>query len=204
MRSKFLTTQNHFGFTLLELMVTLAIVAILAALAIPSLGEFAVRNKLSSIGNEFSGSVLRARNEAIGKNTCVTMCMSSTVDASQPACMTSGQDWQVGWIVFLNPSCDVALNKPMKPKLPPATGNEYSPEDMVLVRRPVSDNFIFNAQSSGRKIFFNARGNSRLSDADEFDLVYRAANDPMTLKYGFNICLDSLGRTRTISTSSSC
>jgi len=199
MKFKFVTLKNYAGFTLIELMVTVAIAAILAALAAPSLGEFSVRNKLTSIGNDFSGSVLRARNEAIGKNTCVTMCMSSTIDNDQPVCATSGQDWQIGWIVFLNPACDSSLTEPKK-----ISDGSYSDEDLILIRRPVGGEYYLKAQDSRRTLFFNSRGNSRLSDADNFRFLYRTISDPLSIKYGFNICLDAVGRTRTIPAGTAC
>jgi type IV fimbrial biogenesis protein FimT len=181
------------GFTLIELVVTIAIVAVLAALAAPSMRDYTVRNQLSAIGSEFSGSVLRARNEAVSKNTCTTMCISTTFDNASPSCATTGQDWQVGWILFLNPSCSSSLNSPA------------IAEDMILVRRPTSADYALNAQTSGRrKLFFNARGNSSLSGANEFDLQYLSPNNALSLKYAFNICIDSLGRTRNISGTSSC
>jgi len=175
-------------------MVTVALVAILAALAAPSLQAFMVRNTFASIGNEFQGSLLRARSEAVGKNTCTTMCMSSTVDNASPACTNTGSDWQIGWIVFLNPDCDTALNTPA------------APENMVLVRRGGNTNYYLQSQRSTptRKINFDARGNIGLNRTDEFDLIYQGSTSPNTMNYGFNICLAITGRTRSIPVTSNC
>ncbi len=185
---------SHRGFTLIELMVTLALIVILAALAAPALREYAIKSNLRNIGNEFTAGVLRARNEAISKNTCVTMCMSNTTDDALPSCKTSDSDWQVGWIGFLNTSCNTTIAGPA------------AIEDVIFVRKSVGDQYFLNSQASTprRKLTFNSRGYPGLTNADEFDLVYSAVNDPMTSKYAFNICLDKLGRTRTISTDSSC
>ncbi|MFZ4285283.1 GspH/FimT family pseudopilin [Variovorax sp. HJSM1_2] len=194
-----LCRNRHSGFTLLEVLVTVAIAGILAALAAPSLRDFVARNKMSSIGNEFTGSVLRARNEAVSRNTCVTMCLSTTVNdtgtgSSGPRCATTGQDWQVGWIAFLNPSCSSASNNPDADK----------PENLLFVRQPVAGEYYLNALSNTRKIQFNNRGLNGLGSAEEFDLVYQSVNHPWTQKYGFNICLNKMGRTRTISDASTC
>ncbi len=186
--------RNSRGFTLIELLVTLALIVILAALAAPALREYAIKSNLRNIGNEFTAGVLRARNEAISKNTCVTMCMSNTTDNALPACKTTDTDWQVGWIAFLNTSCNTTIAGPA------------AIEDVILVRKSVGDQYFLNSQAATprRKLTFNSRGYPGLTNADEFDLVYSAVNDPMTSKYSFNICLDKLGRTRTISTDSSC
>lgn len=194
-----LSTRDQ-GFTVIELMVVVAIVAILAALAAPSLRSFVVRNTFASIGNEFSGSILRARNEAVTKNICVTMCMSDTVDATSPFCKQSeDRDWQVGWLVFINPTCDTDYGKD-------AGSHAISAADMLLIRRPANPNYWLMSQGTNpiRKIMFNSRGNTSLGSAGEFDLAYQATGNQLTLDYGFNICLDKLGRTRSIPAASSC
>ena len=104
------------GFTLIELLVTLAVAAVLASLAAPSIRDFIVRSKMTNLSNEFSGSVLRARNEAVNRNVCVTLCMSS----SGTACTTTGTDWQAGWIGFLN------LSRPLKNCFSNASGRLMS------------------------------------------------------------------------------
>lgn len=180
------------GFTLIELMVTLAVAAILATLAAPSIRDFIVRSQMTNLGNEFTSTILKARNEAVNRNTCVTVCMSSSAANASPACTTSGDDWQVGWIAFLNPTCDSGLNKPTEDI------------NMLLARPAGNPSYSLQAQNSRKKLTFNARGSPGLSGADRFDLIYDTVGNPMTSKYGFNICLDGLGRTRTIPHDKTC
>lgn len=181
------------GFTLIELMVTLAVAAVLAGLAAPSIKDFIVRSRMTNIGNEFTSGVLRARNEAINRNTCVTLCMSTTAGGAAPVCATSGTDWQVGWIAFLNPSCNSAANAPS------------DTIDLFLTRVSAGDDFYLNSQSGApRKMMFNPRGAPGLVSAAEYDLVYQSVGGSYTTRFGFNICLDALGRTRTIPTDKTC
>ena len=181
-----LRSRRDAGFTLIELVVTLAVAALLASLAAPSVRDFIVRSGMTNLGNEFNASILKARNEAVNRNTCVTMCMSSTASGASPSCTTSGTDWQVGWIVFLNPSCDAGLNKPA--------------EDFnMLIARPGGESsYALQTQNNRKKLNFNSRGAPGLGGAGQFDLVYESVSNPLTEKYGFNICLDGLGRARTI------
>lgn len=194
MKNSALTPTVDAGFTLIELMVTIALIAILLALAAPSLNEFAIKSRIKNVGNEFASSVLKVRNEAISKNTCMTLCMSDTIDSALPSCKTTGSDWQVGWIGFINTTCDTTIAGPT------------SIEDVVLARRSIGDNYMLNSQASTprRKLTFNTRGYPSLNGADEFDLTYSSQNDPMNEKYAFNICIDKLGRTRTISYMGTC
>jgi type IV fimbrial biogenesis protein FimT len=82
------------GFTLVELMVTLAVVAILLGLAIPSFNDAILGTKLSTYANSLVASANVARSEAIKRNAAVTMCVST-----DGASCASG-NWDQGWIVL--------------------------------------------------------------------------------------------------------
>lgn len=180
------------GFTLIELLVTVSLLSVLIMLAAPSLQDFFVKNKIRQITDEFHQSMFLSKNTAVSKNICTTICMSTTLDGDSPACAASGTDWQVGWMIFLNHNCDSTINRPA------------SINDVIKIRKSVGEEYFLQSQSSTRKILFNSRGQLPLSSAGEFDLIYKATNNKNTEKFGLNICLDNLGRTRNIPSSSSC
>lgn len=82
------------GVTLIELMVTIAIFAIVLGIAVPSFTGAMLDSNLKSYADNLSSSALLARSEAIKRNTAVTLCVSS----SGTSCGTGS--WEQGWIVI--------------------------------------------------------------------------------------------------------
>lgn len=80
------------GFTLLELMVTIAIVAILAAFAIPSFTTMVANSRLGGAANTLQAALLKARSEALKRNCSMIV---------QPR--TGG--WVKGWQVVSDAGC---------------------------------------------------------------------------------------------------
>lgn len=89
--------NNTNGFTLLELLIVVAIVAILASFAVPSFQTSLANNRQTA---ELYG-VLRdiniSRSEAVKRGKRVVLCAGNEVDG----CIASA-DWSVGWIVFVD------------------------------------------------------------------------------------------------------
>jgi type IV fimbrial biogenesis protein FimT len=89
------------GFTLLELMTALAVLAVLVALATPSFREFSANSRISAASNSLLNALAVARSEALLRSTPVSVCAST--DAL--TCRTSKRDdWSNGWIVFTDNS----------------------------------------------------------------------------------------------------
>lgn len=82
------------GFTLIELMVTLAVLAFVVTLGVPQLVALSDNNRLVSSGNALVRDLHVARSEAVKRGMAVTIC-GSTDGAS---CNTG--NWEDGWIVF--------------------------------------------------------------------------------------------------------
>lgn len=99
------TPSTARGFTLIELMVTLAIVAILAMIALPSFRDTLRRSHVSAASNALLASFNYARAEAITRGQLVTLCAS----ASATSC-SSGTAWQGGWMVYSYPAGAASSN----------------------------------------------------------------------------------------------
>lgn len=86
--------QRLRGFTLIELMVTLAVLAILMGIGVPAFQEVSLSTTLRSNANKLVAGAQLARSEAIKRNAVVRMCVST----NGTTCAT-GSSWEKGWIV---------------------------------------------------------------------------------------------------------
>ena len=92
------------GFTLIELMVAIAIVSILMTLAVPSFIQMFQSNTISSNVNNFLADMRYARSEAVRRGGGVIMCRSDAPEAASPVCGSGSgpgtNGWVSGWIIF--------------------------------------------------------------------------------------------------------
>lgn len=91
-----LRQMPQLGFTMIELLVTISIAAIMMAIAVPSFQSFLLNSRLTGHTNDLVLGMAYARSEAVKRGVNVTVCASN----DQATC--SG-DWEDGWIVrFIN------------------------------------------------------------------------------------------------------
>lgn len=88
------STRSDHGFTLIELMITLAIAGVLATIGVPSLAHLLARVQDSGAQGALVTSLRHARTVAVMHNTRVLVCPSSDGRHCQAA-----DEWQHGWIV---------------------------------------------------------------------------------------------------------
>ncbi|WP_307583763.1 GspH/FimT family pseudopilin [Variovorax boronicumulans] len=92
--------RDQRGLTAIELMVTLAILAILIGIAAPSMTRFIVQWRLSNAVNAVTGSLRIARTEAIARARPVVVCQLRAGTAVECETGSGGNDLAAGWIVF--------------------------------------------------------------------------------------------------------
>jgi len=88
-------TRSEHGFTLVELMITIAILAIVMSLAVPAFRNMIQENRATTAANELVSALALARSEAIARNRPITVCRRK---ANTAEC-ESGTNWGTGWLV---------------------------------------------------------------------------------------------------------
>lgn len=83
------------GFSLVELMITIAVLAVVIAIAFPNFQGTLRSNRLATATNELMASIALARSEAIRHPNGAGVCPSATGDAC-------GGDWSEGWLVWID------------------------------------------------------------------------------------------------------
>lgn len=127
------------GFTLVELMVVLAVGAVLLAAGVPALGELIARQRLRTTAADLFAAIDLTRSEAIARGRRV---MLMPLDPS-------GTDWNQGWAVFVDKNASLGLD----------------PDDDLIFRQgPVAAGIVIRAAFSSPHppsyISYNSAGRS--------------------------------------------
>ncbi len=86
------------GFTLMELMVVMALAGVLLAIAVPNFREFIRNSRLTSAANDLIVSISAARTEAVKRQLPVAVCATADPNASPPVCSGGAYTAWVVWV----------------------------------------------------------------------------------------------------------
>jgi type IV fimbrial biogenesis protein FimT len=87
--------RRHGAFTVLEMLVALAIAAILLVTGAPTFHQFTWRQHMRAAVGNLHNDLLAARSEAVYRNVSVIACPGDPVGGC-----SGSSDWSGGWIVF--------------------------------------------------------------------------------------------------------
>ena len=178
------------GFTLVELMVALAIVALLATLAAPSFSRLIASTRMSGNVNGFLADMRYARSESIRRGGGVTLCRSDAPEAADPVCAdasgpggSGGQSnpgWISGWIVFHDLDND---------------GAKAPAETLLRVQSPITAlNAIGDSNPGPGRFRFTATG--RLLRADAATTLHFGSAPLFAVDAQRTVCVNPGGRAR--------
>ena len=94
-----MTKPRQNGFTLIELMVGLAVAAILLGIGVPSFVDAMQNSRISAQYNQAARSFFYARSEAVKSSDFVVVCARADIGSEQCG---GKDDWANGWIVFVD------------------------------------------------------------------------------------------------------
>jgi type IV fimbrial biogenesis protein FimT len=86
------------GFTLIELMVTVSILAILTTVAIPGFSDLIRNTQAKALANGMVTALQFARSEAVKRNQQVNVCPGGVI----AGCTAAPGAWADGWVVYVN------------------------------------------------------------------------------------------------------
>lgn len=159
------------GFTLIEMMVTVAIAAIIVGLGVPAMKGFLDTNRRAAAVNSFVTDIQRARSTSASRGNTIVMCTAT--DAS--GC-SGDTRWEDGWMVFIdsngNDTFDSAVDTSLSftepasgvtmPSNSPTGLLRFSPGFLSMTGNLTVAVCIDNVNENGRQVTVSNTGRPRL------------------------------------------
>lgn len=184
------SARRHFlrpnGFTVIELMITVLLLALLLAIAAPSLREFVLQQRVKAALSEFHRGVTLARAEAIRRNQRVTLA------AADSSCSDFGQGWRIFYDGQSGPTANQCFD---------------SSETQVMLS-PALDSVLTvtwrNADANKPYLIFTPTGGVSMANGAVGASSWSVAVPSVPSIQARTLCINFYGRTRTLSGSSTC
>lgn len=162
------------GFSLIELLITLAIATIVIMVAVPSFQAAFQSNRAATQSNELLTALMLARSEAVKRGIQVSVCSST----DQATC-AAATNWATGWIVFTDEDAD---------------GSKDLAETIIRVWDKLNGNATLVQTGGANNVQYTGTGIVVAKADFQFRL---AGNDK-------NICINATGRPRVIDAAIAC
>ena len=157
------------GFTLLELIIVLALISIVMAFGIPSMQTFTQNDRLTTNINKLIGHLAYARSEAVTRSQQVVVC------ASNDGASCSG-GWADGWIVYIDADADNSFT---------------AGEEILRANQALEGGNTLAPTGIGTQITYDSRGFVNAASVGSLQLC-----DDRTGNFGKTVRITNTGRVR--------
>jgi len=96
------------GFTLVEIIITLIVISIIAAIGIPGLSSLMANNQAIANTNNLVTALSFSRSESVKRGVQVSLCAKSAAKPNNATCGGGSTDWSNGWFAFIDASGNAA------------------------------------------------------------------------------------------------
>ena len=177
--------KHQNGFTLLELLVTIAITAIIVALAAPSFTDVFDDNVLLTQTNQFATAINVARSEAVKRNGRVLICKRT----GNQCATSNATNWEDGWIIFADADNDNAVD----------SGEEISMLD------PLRTGYTLRPNNNTNWLAFSANGKTSNNIAATFTgVIFRVCSPDQDTTSARSLDMNVVGRTQILKGVTAC
>ena len=178
------TRKRIQGFTLIELMTVVAVIAIASAMAAPSMASLVRANRAAGEITALSAVIRQAKSEAIKRGSAVQLCASKNGSSCSGA-----NDWAGGWLVFDDQNRNQTLDsgEPILVKEQALkSGDQLTASDSVTSVNFNGEGFAYQLPAAGQ-IVFTLKTNPDDSQAQRCLVITQTAN-PVIRKKGEANC----------------
>lgn len=178
--------QKCSGFSLIELMVVIAILGTLASLAAPSFSESIKRYRIASVRDDLIGSIQFARSEAIRRGVAVSLKRTTTASCA-PA---TADEWDCGWEIFVDRNANGTRNANANPSL----------DDTLIQKSVVPAGYGVMHKDLGSSLTINVWGQAKGMGQNFVLTPPEGVSGASTT----TVCINSGGRIRKLEGEASC
>lgn len=159
--------KNQAAFTLIELMITIAVLAIVVGVAVPNFTVLIEKNRVKTLAEELASSMSVARMEALKRGKRVSVCASTTGTAC-------GGQWTDGWIVIVDGAATDAAAAPVITT--PAT-------DILRVQKKIGSGARIAETNDKKFLRYTSTG-----------MLARTDNNPIAIRVSSSDCKSNYAR----------